>query len=67
MQIDEEGPNCLAVVSFTPQHVKVDEILDHGLTIPASGQQDVLETVQAVAPLITVHSEIGGDAQRKHQ
>lgn len=63
MQIDEEGPNCLAVVSFTPQHVKVDEILDHGLTIPASGQQDVLETVQAVAPLITVHSEIGGDAQ----
>jgi superfamily II DNA or RNA helicase len=63
VQLTEEGPNRLAVVNFTPQHVKLDAILDGGLTIPASGQQQVVETVQAVAPLVTVHSEIGGAAQ----
>ena len=62
VQVTEEAPNRLGVVSFTPQHVKLDEILNGGLTIPASGQQQVVETVQAVAPLVTVHSEIGGAA-----
>jgi hypothetical protein len=51
VQLTEEGPNRLGVVSFTPQHVKLDEILDGGLTIPASGQQQVVETVQAVAKM----------------
>jgi len=63
VQLTEEGPNRLGVVNFTPQHVKLDAILDGGLTIPASGQQQVVETVQAVAPLVTVHSEIGGAVQ----
>ncbi len=63
VQVTEDGPNRLSVVSFTLQHIKVDEILDSGLTIPASGQAAVVETVQALAPLVTVHSEIGGAAQ----
>jgi superfamily II DNA or RNA helicase len=62
VQLTEEGPNRLGVVCFTPQHVKLDAILNGGLTIPASGQQQVVETLQAVAPLVTVHSEIGGTA-----
>ncbi|WP_089946371.1 DEAD/DEAH box helicase [Candidatus Entotheonella palauensis] len=63
VQLTEEGPNRLGVVNFTSHHVKLDAILDSGLTIPASGQQQVVETLQAVAPLVTVHSEIGGAAQ----
>ncbi len=63
VQLTEEGPNRLGVVSFTPQHVKLDAILDRGLTVPASGQSQVVEALQAVAPLVTVHSEIGGAAQ----
>ena len=63
VQLTEDGPNRLGVVCFTPQHVKVDAILEGGLTIPASGQQQVVEAVQAVAPLVTVHSEIGGAVQ----
>jgi hypothetical protein len=62
VQLSEEGPNRLGVVSFTSQHLKLDAILDGGLTIPASGQDQVVETVRAVAPLVTVHSEIGGDS-----
>ncbi len=63
VQLTEEGPNRLGVVSFTSHHLKLDAILDSGLTIPASGQQQVVETVQAVAPLVTIHSEIGGASQ----
>ena len=62
VQLTEEGPNRLGVVCFTPQHLKLDDILDGGLTIPAAGQKQVVETVQAVAPLVTVNSEIGGAA-----
>ncbi len=63
VQLTEEGPNRLGVVHFTPYHLQLGAILDGGLTIPASGHKQVLETVQAVAPLVTVHSEIGGASQ----
>ena len=59
----EDGPRRLSFVCFSPKHRDVYKILgDKGLTIPASGREQVLATLQSVALLVTVHSEIGGGA-----
>ena len=56
----EEGPLRLAVIRFTAQHLEVYEILGkRGLTAPETAEEQVLQALQSVAPLITVHSECG--------
>ncbi|MCB9874596.1 MAG: DEAD/DEAH box helicase [Planctomycetaceae bacterium] len=59
----EDGPRRVSFVCFTPKHRDVYKILgSKGLTIPASGKKQVLATLQSIASLVTVHSEIGGGA-----
>ncbi|MEI6413880.1 MAG: DEAD/DEAH box helicase [Pseudomonadota bacterium] len=58
----QEG-NRLRFFEFTPQHHRVGALLSaKGLLVPKEAETRVLETIAAIAPLITVHSEIGGDA-----
>jgi superfamily II DNA or RNA helicase len=57
----KEGPRRVRVVSFTPQHLRIAEILDEkGLTVPSNASTRVLESIASIAPLLTVHSDIGG-------
>ncbi len=59
----EDGPRRLSIVCFSSKHRDVYTILgEKGLTIPASGKQQILATLQSIASLVTVHSEIGGGA-----
>lgn len=59
----EDGPRRVSFVCYSQKHRDVHKILgDKGLTIPASGREQVLATLQSVASLVTVHSEIGGGA-----
>jgi superfamily II DNA or RNA helicase len=63
MIVVEDGPRRLSFVCFSSKHRDVYKILgDKGLTIPTSGKQQVLATLQSIASLVTVHSEIGGGA-----
>ena len=63
MIVVEDGPRRVSFVCFTSKHRDVYKILgEKGLTIPASGKQQVLATLQSIASLVTVHSEIGGGA-----
>jgi len=66
----EGGPGYLVAAEgdrlrfyeFTPQHQRVASLLGRdGLKVPVAAQTKVLETITALAPLITVHSEIGGE------
>jgi hypothetical protein len=56
-----EGKQRLRVVHFDATHRRIATILAHdGLRVPAEGKERVLAGIAAVAPLLTVHSAIGG-------
>ncbi len=57
-----DGPRRLAMVFFSDQHLKLHNILGGKLKVPASAASRVVEAIQPVASLVSVHSEIGGQA-----
>ncbi len=55
-----EGTRRLRLVAFSAQHRRIADILgQEGIAVPLKAKQQVLESVAAIAPLLTVHSEIG--------
>ncbi len=55
-----EGARRLRLVAFSAQHRRIAEILGkRGITVPLKAKEQVLESVAGIAPLLTVHSEIG--------
>ncbi len=61
-RIVTDGPRRVVMVFFSDQHLKLDHILGSELKVPASAASQVIEAIQPVASLVSVHSEIGGDA-----
>jgi superfamily II DNA or RNA helicase len=56
-----EGPQRVRLVEFNLQHQRIAKILgDKGLTVPLTAREQVLDSIAAIAPLLAVHSEIGG-------
>ena len=60
LRIITDGPRRLAMVFFSDQHLKLDYMLGGKLKVPASAANRVIEAIQPVASLVSVHSEIGG-------
>ncbi len=56
----EEGPARLAFIFFTAKHRDLSAIVGNGLNVPKSGEEEVLATLQSVASLVTIHSDVGG-------
>jgi SNF2 family DNA or RNA helicase len=57
--IIREGAYRLYVVQYSQQHLEVAKILgESGLTAPLSAQSEVVESITAIAPLLTIHSDI---------
>ena len=55
-----EGKGRLRLVAFSAQHRRIADILGQaGIAVPLKAKEQVLESVAAIAPLLTVHSEIG--------
>ncbi|MCK5355791.1 MAG: ATP-dependent helicase, partial [Methyloprofundus sp.] len=57
----KQGTHKLNLVEFNLQQQQIAKILGaKGLKIPKSAKQEVLDSISAIAPLLTVHSDIGG-------
>ena len=58
----KETPTRLKVVEFTQDHQRIAAVLGpkNALEVPESAQEKVLETLNAIVSLVTVHSDIGG-------
>ena len=57
----KQGKHKLNIVEFNLQQQQIAKILgQQGLKIPKSAKQEVLDSISAIAPLMTVHSDIGG-------
>ena len=54
-----ETPHRIAIVLFNDQHRKLHRILGGTLKVPAAAASKVIESIQCVASLVSVHSEIG--------
>nr|VFK29947.1 MAG: Superfamily II DNA or RNA helicase, SNF2 family [Candidatus Kentron sp. MB] len=64
IHIRMETPTRLQVTEITETHERIITVLGRkGLEVPESGKERVLEAVQAVSSLVTVHSGIGGGAE----
>ncbi|MDX8394132.1 MAG: DEAD/DEAH box helicase [Mariprofundales bacterium] len=71
--IDEDDKECVAiressnrvlVISLNEQHHNIQSILgDEGIVVPETAKQQVLDAISAIAPLVMVHSDIGGGTQ----
>jgi hypothetical protein len=58
--IQQETPTRLRVIQVTDEHRQMAAILGTSLTVPIEAEQQVMQAIGAVAPLITVQSDIGG-------
>lgn len=60
--VTKESPTRLKVIEVTPEHRRIVEILGHQnrLEVPAAAKDRVLEAINAVSSIVTVHSDIGG-------
>nr|VFJ91410.1 MAG: Superfamily II DNA or RNA helicase, SNF2 family [Candidatus Kentron sp. H]VFJ92465.1 MAG: Superfamily II DNA or RNA helicase, SNF2 family [Candidatus Kentron sp. H]VFJ99236.1 MAG: Superfamily II DNA or RNA helicase, SNF2 family [Candidatus Kentron sp. H] len=62
--IEQETPTRIKVIQVTDTHEAIIHVLGQkGLEIPAEGKGQVLEAVQALSSMVTVHSGIGGSAE----
>ena len=56
-----ETPQRLRVIQFDAGHREIARILGpEGLAVPRAGERALLDSLTALAPLLTVHSDIGG-------
>ena len=59
--LQKQGAYRLQLVILSPQHQQIAAILGRGgLTVPLAAEDQVLESINAIAPLLVVHSDITG-------
>ena len=57
------GGNQAQLVELTPQHQRIIEIIgEQGITVPVKAKQQLLDTIQSIAPLMTIHSDFVSDS-----
>ena len=67
VMVQVEGLFRVRVITITPAHRKLAEILGEGLCVPLGAEAQVLQALRAVAPMVTVHSDVAvkDDAARR--
>ncbi|MFZ4641482.1 MAG: DEAD/DEAH box helicase [Nodosilinea sp.] len=62
LSLVKETPTRLKVIEFSTNHQRIAELLGskNALEVPVAAKDQVLAAINAVAGLVTVHSDIGG-------
>ena len=56
--VQMEGLFRVKVINVTAAHRKLAEIVGHGLSVPVAAEAQVLKALRAVAPMVTIHSDV---------
>jgi superfamily II DNA or RNA helicase len=56
----EDGPHRLNIVSFSPRHLRIHKLLGKELVVPATEEGFVVQSLQSLASLLPIQSELGG-------
>jgi len=62
-----EAPNRLRVISVQDEHRRIAAIVGDGLVVPQHARDQVLKAIGAVSSMVTVQSDIGGEAANAEQ
>ncbi len=62
--VTKVSPTKLKVIAISPEHHRIAAILgtNQRLEVPVSAKEKVLSAINAIAKILTVHSDIGGGA-----
>jgi superfamily II DNA or RNA helicase len=59
--VQKEGLARLRITTFNREQLKIYSILgSNGLSVPSNAKAEVLNSISVIAPLLTIHSDIGG-------
>ena len=58
-----EGAGAIDIYEFDDRLKQIAGILDGGLKVPSSAKERVVQSIVAVSPLLTVHSDLAGIGQ----
>ena len=56
----KESPTRLKLVQINDEHRRIAQVLGNKLQVPVAAQERVLRTIQSMASVVTVQSDIGG-------
>jgi hypothetical protein len=56
-----DGTSRLTVYQPSREQLRIATILGQGLTVPSSGEQQIAAAITALAPHVTVHSDVAGE------
>lgn len=63
IMVQKDTPTRFKVIRFTPEHLQLINLLGQGMTIPKDGEELARQAVEALTPIITVHSDLAGANQ----
>lgn len=59
--LEQETVSRWKIINFNAQHQQLSDLLGAGLKVPLSEKQRVLAAMSSIAPLVNIHSDIGGE------
>ena len=59
--LSQETSTRWKIINFSQQHQQLGELIGAGLKVPVEAKDQVLAAMAAVAPLVNIHSDIGGE------
>jgi len=67
VMVVNDGLFRVRVITVTSAHRKLEGIVGHGLQVPLAAEAQVLKALRAVAPMVTIHSDVAvkDEAARK--
>ncbi len=64
----EDAPGKYRIYQYSDEHLRIAQILDiEGLEVPLSAKEKVMQSISAIAPLLTVHSDVAGVTETQAQ
>ncbi len=63
VQLIKEGPNKIKVIEVSDDLLKIAKLVGKGVQVPAKARDRVLEAVNSVSSIVTVHAEIQSAGQ----
>ena len=63
LQVQQETRGRWRLVEYNAAQYHIGELLSDGLNCPLEAEQQLRQTLGQVAPLVNIHSDIGGDTQ----
>ena len=63
VKLIKEGPNRIKVVEVSDELLKIAKLVGKGVKIPESAKERVLQAIEGVSSVATVHSELEGASQ----